>query len=112
MAALSLAALGIVFGDIGTSPLYAFRAGFLKPEASQISNEVVFGLISVFFWTLILSLESNTHFLFSAQTIAAKAESLHFFRSYRMRRKVRFSNSPLHSSSWELQAQQCFTLTG
>lgn len=53
MAALSLAALGIVFGDIGTSPLYAFRAGFLKPEASQISNEVVFGLISVFFWTLI-----------------------------------------------------------
>jgi len=53
MAALSLAALGIVFGDIGTSPLYAFRAGFLKPEASQISNEVVFGLISLFFWTLI-----------------------------------------------------------
>jgi KUP system potassium uptake protein len=53
MAALSLAALGIVFGDIGTSPLYAFRAGFLKPEASQVSNEVVFGLISLFFWTLI-----------------------------------------------------------
>ncbi len=54
MAALSLAALGIVFGDIGTSPLYAFRAGFLKPEVSQVSNEVVFGLISVFFWTLII----------------------------------------------------------
>jgi KUP system potassium uptake protein len=53
MAALSLAALGIVFGDIGTSPLYAFRAGFLKPEAGEVSNAIVFGLISLFFWTLI-----------------------------------------------------------
>jgi len=54
MAAMTLAALGIVFGDIGTSPLYAFRAGFLKPETDEVSTAIVFGLISVFFWTLVI----------------------------------------------------------
>ena len=54
MAGLTLAALGIVFGDIGTSPLYAFRAGFLKPESAVVTTDVVFGLISVFFWTLVV----------------------------------------------------------
>lgn len=54
LAAIALAALGVVFGDIGTSPLYAFRAGFLEPVASDVTPHVVFGLISVFFWTLII----------------------------------------------------------
>jgi len=53
-AALTLAALGIVFGDIGTSPLYAFRSGFLRPESAAVTHDVVFGLISVFFWTLVI----------------------------------------------------------
>ena len=54
LAALSLAALGVVFGDIGTSPLYAFRAGFVEPTGAAVSHDVVFGLISIFFWTLII----------------------------------------------------------
>src|SRR3989441_8127317 len=51
---LSLAALGVVYGDIGTSPLYAFRECF-KPEyglAPTASN--VYGVLSLIVWSLIL----------------------------------------------------------
>jgi KUP system potassium uptake protein len=54
LAGLTLGALGVVFGDIGTSPLYAFREGFLGAGHEAINTESVFGLISVFFWTLVL----------------------------------------------------------
>ena len=58
-AGVVLAAIGIVFGDIGTSPLYALRAGFLLPgeqsvSADAVSEPLVLGLISTFFWTLML----------------------------------------------------------
>jgi len=58
-AGVVLAAIGIVFGDIGTSPLYALRAGFLVPgqesvSADAVSLPLVYGLISIFFWTLML----------------------------------------------------------
>ena len=51
--ALALGALGVVFGDIGTSPLYAIQACFssaygLKPEPAE-----VLGLLSIIFWILI-----------------------------------------------------------
>ncbi len=55
LAAVALGALGVVFGDIGTSPLYAFRAGFMEgATAADVSQGVVFGLISTFFWTLLI----------------------------------------------------------
>lgn len=55
LAAIALGALGVVFGDIGTSPLYAFHAGFMENStAADVSQGVVFGLISVFFWTLLI----------------------------------------------------------
>ncbi len=48
---LSLAALGVVFGDIGTSPLYAFRQSLLHLNL-DISN--IYGILSLIFWSLIL----------------------------------------------------------
>ncbi len=48
---LALAALGVVFGDIGTSPLYALRACF---GAGIPSVPTVLGTLSLIFWTLIL----------------------------------------------------------
>ena len=48
---LSLAALGIVYGDIGTSPLYAFRQS-LQGLSPDIPN--VLGILSLIFWALIL----------------------------------------------------------
>lgn len=49
---LSLAALGVVFGDIGTSPLYAFRECFGEYGLSPTPENVI-GILSLIFWTLI-----------------------------------------------------------
>ncbi|HXV72324.1 MAG TPA: potassium transporter Kup [Acidimicrobiia bacterium] len=50
----SLGALGVVFGDIGTSPLYAFRESFLAAEGLVVDEESVLGILSLMFWSLIL----------------------------------------------------------
>lgn len=52
-AALTLAALGIVFGDIGTSPLYAVREAFHGPNAIVPSAENILGVLSLIVWSLI-----------------------------------------------------------
>ncbi len=54
IAGLSLAALGIVFGDIGTSPLYAFRESFHVEYGLAPSPANVLGILSLIFWALIL----------------------------------------------------------
>jgi KUP system potassium uptake protein len=50
---LTLGALGVVFGDIGTSPLYALREAF-RPNGLSTSPDHVFGVLSLTFWTLML----------------------------------------------------------
>lgn len=50
----SLGALGVVFGDIGTSPLYAFRESFLAADGLAVNEESVLGILSLMFWSLIL----------------------------------------------------------
>src|ERR687884_1959521 len=51
-AAATLAALGIVYGDIGTSPLYAFKQA--AGAGGALSPETVLGIVSLIFWALIL----------------------------------------------------------
>jgi KUP system potassium uptake protein len=51
-AALTLAALGIVFGDIGTSPLYAVKETFAADHGIPLTAENVVGGISTIFWAL------------------------------------------------------------
>ena len=48
---LVLGATGVVFGDIGTSPIYAFKE---TVHASGSSAESIFGVTSLFFWTLVI----------------------------------------------------------
>jgi KUP system potassium uptake protein len=50
---LMLGALGVVFGDIGTSPIYAFRES-IKASGSFGNSSVVIGLLSLVFWAVIL----------------------------------------------------------
>jgi len=50
----SLGALGVVFGDIGTSPLYAFREAFHAAEGLVVDVESVLGILSLMFWSLVL----------------------------------------------------------
>lgn len=46
--------LGIVFGDIGTSPLYAMRVAFSGPHAIAPSEINILGVLSLIFWSLIV----------------------------------------------------------
>ena len=52
--ALSVAAVGVVFGDIGTSPLYALRACFSDVAGVPVTVESVLGILSLVFWSLAL----------------------------------------------------------
>ncbi len=54
LAGLSVAALGIVFGDIGTSPVYTFRECFDPEHGLPLSPENVLGILSLIVWALIL----------------------------------------------------------
>jgi KUP system potassium uptake protein len=51
LAALTLAALGVVYGDIGTSPLYAFKEVFAHGHV-PLNAENIFGVLSLMFWSL------------------------------------------------------------
>jgi KUP system potassium uptake protein len=54
LAALSLAALGVVFGDIGTSPVYTFRECFNPEHGLPLNPEHILGVLSLIFWALII----------------------------------------------------------
>jgi KUP system potassium uptake protein len=53
-AALTLAALGIVFGDIGTSPLYAVKETFSPAHGIPLTQASVLGGLSTMFWALMI----------------------------------------------------------
>ena len=56
LTALSLGAIGVVYGDIGTSPLYAFREAMLAAIEGDgvVSRNNVLGVLSLIFWSLII----------------------------------------------------------
>jgi KUP system potassium uptake protein len=51
---LAVAVLGVVYGDIGTSPIYALRECFAGKHPIPISADNVLGILSLIFWTLVL----------------------------------------------------------
>jgi len=53
-AALTLVALGVVYGDIGTSPLYAFKEAFSSPHGLPLNEPNVLAVLSLMFWSLML----------------------------------------------------------
>jgi len=52
--ALSLGAIGVVYGDIGTSPLYAFRECFHPQHGIVPTHDNVLGILSLIFWSLVV----------------------------------------------------------
>src|SRR5947209_1067683 len=53
--ALTLGSIGVVYGDIGTSPLYAFREAVVAAsESGPITRDVVLGVLSMILWSLIV----------------------------------------------------------
>ncbi|MGZ8312595.1 MAG: KUP/HAK/KT family potassium transporter, partial [Allosphingosinicella sp.] len=49
-----LGAIGVVFGDIGTSPLYALKESFVGPHPLAVDQGHIFGVLSLIFWSLML----------------------------------------------------------
>ena len=49
-----LAVLGVVYGDIGTSPLYAFKSSLILFRDIRISDVEILGILSLIFWSLVL----------------------------------------------------------
>jgi KUP system potassium uptake protein len=56
-----VAALGIVYGDIGTSPLYALRECFIGKHGVAPTPENVLGILSLIFWTLVIIVALKYH---------------------------------------------------
>ncbi|AWW45869.1 potassium transporter Kup [Polynucleobacter paneuropaeus] len=54
LAALALGAVGIVFGDIGTSPLYALKVCFDPVNGIPMTPDSIFGVISMIFWSFVM----------------------------------------------------------
>jgi len=54
VARLMLGAIGVVYGDIGTSPLYAMKESFLGAHSVELSAAHVYGVLSLVFWSVTL----------------------------------------------------------
>lgn len=52
--ALAVGAIGVVFGDIGTSPLYALKETFVGHHPLAVDRAHIFGVLSLVFWTMML----------------------------------------------------------
>jgi KUP system potassium uptake protein len=53
-AALTLGAVGVVYGDIGTSPIYAFREALRPISKNGVQPADVYGILAILIWTLFL----------------------------------------------------------
>ena len=54
LAGLVVTAIGIVFGDIGTSPLYAVRETFAGHHPLPVTSQNLFGILSLVVWTIVI----------------------------------------------------------
>jgi KUP system potassium uptake protein len=54
LAPLVIGAIGVVYGDIGTSPLYTLRTAFTGPHGLTLTHENVLGILSALFWSLMI----------------------------------------------------------
>ena len=77
LAALTLGALGVVYGDIGTSPLYALKEVFHAGHVPTTSENIL-GVLSLIFWTMTIMVVTVKYVLRhpAGQTTRAKAASL------------------------------------
>ncbi len=54
LTALAIAAIGVVFGDIGTSPLYSLQEAFSSDHGISLTHDSIFGVASLLFWAIVL----------------------------------------------------------
>ena len=73
--ALSLGAMGVVFGDIGTSPLYAMREALGHSRGGGGGEEAVLGVVSLITWALILIVTIRVRAQNTSETTPSAASS-------------------------------------
>ncbi|WP_028640884.1 potassium transporter Kup [Novosphingobium acidiphilum] len=54
LSTLAIGAIGVVFGDIGTSPLYSLKVSFTGPHPLAVDPAHIYGVLSLIFWTMML----------------------------------------------------------
>ena len=74
-AALILSALGVVYGDIGTSPLYAFKESIGGERGAGVSQASVLGVLSMIFWAITLVVSIKYVMIVLRAEMTAKAAS-------------------------------------
>jgi KUP system potassium uptake protein len=88
---LIISALGVVYGDIGTSPLYALKESFHHTHGLAVVEQNIFGVLSLIFWSLILIISLKYHLLILKADNMARVEfwpSLHWSQRFlKTRRK-------------------------
>lgn len=52
---MAIAAMGVVYGDIGTSPLYAMKEAFNGPHAMSVTPDNILGILSLIFWAMTIT---------------------------------------------------------
>jgi KUP system potassium uptake protein len=55
LATVAIAAMGVVFGDIGTSPLYAMKEAFNGPHGMPVTPDNILGVLSLIFWAMTIT---------------------------------------------------------
>lgn len=80
----TLGALGVMYGDIGTCPLYALKeAAKAAAHCRELTHDAIFGTVSLILWALILFISLKYALLSCARTTAAEAASLFFWHCFR-----------------------------
>ncbi len=75
LAAAALAAMGVVFGDIGTSPLYTVREIFTGHHPVAVTPDNVLGILSLVFWAMTITVSLKYVFSSPAPTTRAREAS-------------------------------------
>ncbi len=73
---LTLGSIGVVYGDIGTSPLYALREAMVAasgPNHETIARETVLGVVSLILWALVVIVTLKYVLILFAPTITGRA---------------------------------------
>lgn len=104
--ALAFGTLGIVFGEIGTSPIYAFRESF---EVSQIevTQATAHGIASVVFWVLLIVISAKYLFLVMRADNHGEGGILALTALVMPSRDAPPSRQPLQSSRSGSSEQRC-----
>ena len=86
---LSLAALGVVYGDIGTSPLYAFRECFAPEHNLAPSPGNILGVLSLIFWSLVLIISIEYLIFVMRVFVVRRREARHVVQPQPQQRRPR-----------------------